>query len=188
MKSVRKRSTLRKSLILLTVSAGLFAGCATAPARVDYTPSSVMSATGSVSVVDFRYIPFESSVVASNQIKNTALGKIEIDKDVKDFFRDAVVAELRIVGIKLDSRTRMLGGDISEFIADDLGFTVNWTLRVRYLVKEIEGNKVLFESEKVVQRRTAKINLLNRFGALNETIKLNVEQLLKDPEFIKVIQ
>ena len=184
MKAARIMSTT--GLTFLAVSVSFLAGCATAPAPVNYAPSSVLSATGSVSVVDFRYLPYESGAVAKNQIKNTALGKIEIDRDVKDFVRDAVFAEFRFVGVKLDNRNRTVGGDIAEFLVDDLGFNVDWTLRVRYLVKEVGDNKMLFESEKVVQRRTAKF--VNPFGALNEIIKLNVEQLLKDPEFIKVIQ
>ncbi len=176
--------TFKGALALFAV--GILASCATAPAPVNYAPSSVLSATGSVCVGDFRYLPCDNGAVAKNQIKNTALGKIEIDRDVKDFFRDALFAELRFVGVKLDNKNRLLLGDISEFLIDDLGFNVDWSLKVRYAVKDMAENKVLFESEKVVQRRTAKF--VNPFGALNETIKLNVEQLLRDPEFMKAVQ
>jgi uncharacterized lipoprotein len=38
---------------------------------------------------------------------------------------------------------------------------------------------------KSTQRKTAKF--ANAFGAMNETIKLNVEDVLKDPAFTKAI-
>jgi hypothetical protein len=164
----------------------LLAGCATV-APVNYAPSSVLSASGNVAVSDFRYLPADARVVDPNQIKNTAMGSIKIDRDVKDFFRNAVFAELRFVGIRLDDNTRTLSGDIVEFLIDDLGYSVDWTLKVRYRVTgAAAADAPLFESEKVTQRKTAKF--INTFGALNETIKLNAEELIKDPAFIKAIQ
>ena len=163
----------------------LLAGCATV-APVNYAPSSVLSASGTVAVSEFRYLPAEARRVDPNQIRNTAMGSIKIDRDVKDFVRNAVFAELRFVGIKLDDPGRTLSGDIVEFLIDDLGYSIDWTLTVRYRVTGAAPAALLFESEKVTQRKTAKF--VNAFGALNETIKLNAEELIKDPAFIKAIQ
>lgn len=157
---------------------------------VNYAPSSVMTASGTVSVTDFTYRPAEvappgKTVVASNQIRNTAMGNIMIDRDVKVFVRDAVFSELRLVGIKTIENDRVLKGEIEEFLIDDLGYNVDWTLRIKYTIVDSAAKKELYSSVKNIQRRTAKF--ANVFGALNETIKMNAEELLKDPLFIKAI-
>lgn len=149
-----------------------------------------MTATGSLSVGDFKYLPAEvppagKTVMTSNQIRNTAIGNVKIDRDVKVFVRDAVFSELRFVGIKTTENGRLLTGDVEEFLLDDLGWSVDWTLRIKYTVTDTVTNKSLYASVKNIQRRTAKF--ANIFGALNETIKLNAEELIKDPEFIKAI-
>ena len=171
--------------LVLVACVVFLTGCVTA-APVNYAPSSVMTASGSVGVSSFKYVPADSGAVAPNQLKNTAMGDVKIDRDVKDFFRDAVFAELRFVGVKLDDKTRTLSGDILEFLVDDLGYSIDWTLRVRYQVAGADGAGPLFNAEKIVKRKTAK--MVNPFGALNETIKLNVEELIKDPAFIKAIK
>jgi uncharacterized lipoprotein len=178
---------------LLLAAVTLVAGCAGAPVPVNYAPSSVMTASGSLSVSDFNYLPAEvkpkepeKSPVAPNQIRNTAMGSILIDKEVKVFVRDAVFSELRFVGVKVNDEKRVLKGDVEEFMADDLGYNIDWTFRVKYAVTDKASGKVVYEGTKNIQRRTSKF--ANAFGALNETVKLNVEELLKDPAFLKAIQ
>jgi uncharacterized lipoprotein len=166
------------------VAVALLAGCA-APAAVNYAPSSVLSAKGAVSVSSFRYLPAEKKAVQPNQIRNTAMGDVKIDRDVKDFVRDAVFAELRFVGVTLNDPRRTLTGEIVDFLIDDLGYSIDWLLKIRYVVAGPSGGAALYEAEKTSQKKTAKF--VNPFGALNETIKLNVEELLKDPAFIKAI-
>jgi uncharacterized lipoprotein len=164
------------------------AGCAGGPVPVNYAPSSVKTATGALTVGDFRYLPSEAGAtkqVAPNVIRNTAIGTIGIDREVRTFVRDAVFSELRFVGIKTNDPHRVLTGEIEEFLADDLGFNVDWTLRTKYTLRDSASNQTIFEAVKSTQRRTAKF--ANPFGALNETVKLNVEQLLDDPEFLKAI-
>jgi hypothetical protein len=171
---------------LATIGCG---GPATIP--VNYAPSSIMTVSGSLMVADFTYPPSVVSTVpgkspvAPNQIRNTAMGDIKIDREVKQFVRDAVFSELRLVGLKIDNNSRVLKGDIEEFLIDDLGYNVDWTLRIKYVVSEPGSDKVLYSSVKNIKRRTAKF--ANPFGAMNETIKLNVEELLKDPDFVKCI-
>lgn len=143
-----------------------------------------MSASGSLSVKDFQYLPAVNGRVANNQIRNTALGSVIIDKDVSVFVKDAVFAELRFVGLKLDNPQRPMSGVITEFLIDDLGYSVDWTLSIKYTITDASGHSI-YEAEKVTKRNTAKF--ANAFGALNETIKLNVEELLKDPAFLKSV-
>jgi hypothetical protein len=179
-----------RRLPAMTAALGILAlsGCANAPAPVNYAPSSVKTATGSLSVANFKYLPSEPSApkpVAANQIRNTAMGAIKIDRDVNVFVRDAVFAELRFVGVKTNDDKKVLTGDVEEFLVDDLGFSVDWTLRIHYTLTNAASQAVIYQSEKVETRKTAKFT--NPFGALNETIKLNVEELLDDPDFVKAI-
>lgn len=166
------------ALVLLAL-----AGCA-ATLPVNYAPSSVMSAEGSASVDNFAYAPALSGKVKPNQIRNTAMGNIHFEQNIDLFFKEAVFKELRFVGVKLNNDAVKVGGEIEEFLIDDLGYSVDWTLRVRYDVTGPEGRR--YSSVKTVERNTNKF--ANVFGALNETIKLNVEEVLKDPEFLKAIR
>jgi hypothetical protein len=180
---MRKRCFVTSVMFALVLS-----GCASGPVPINYAPSSVKTATGALTVTDFRYLPSEPGAakrVDPNVIRNTAVGTIRIDREVRVFVRDAVFSELRFVGIKVNDPHRVLSGEIEEFLVDDLGFNVDWTLRIKYTVLDGASKQTVFQSVKNTQRRTAKF--ANAFGALNESIKLNVEQLLDDPDFIKAI-
>jgi uncharacterized lipoprotein len=166
------------ALIVLTLS-----GCvSTLP--MNYAPSSTLSASGSVSVVPFTYAPAQSGKVDANQIRNTAIGSMHFEQNIDIIFRDAVFKEMRFVGVKVDDPKRKLSGDIQEFLIDDLGWNVDWTLTVKYRVTD--SDSITYEGLKTIKRKTTKF--ANVFGALNETIKLNIEELIKDPAFISAIK
>ena len=114
------------------------------------------------------------------------MGNIFIDRDVNVFIRDAVFAELRFVGVKTDGTRVVLRGDIEEFLIDDLGYSVDWTLRLRYQLLDAGTQQPVYQAVKNTQRNTAKF--ANVFGALNETIKLNAEELMKDEAFLAAIK
>lgn len=160
------------------------AGCATGRLPVNYAPSSVLTAEGRVSVSSFAYLPAKDGKIKPYQIRNTAMGNIYFEQDIDVFYKEAVFKELRFVGVKLDSESLSLGGDIQEFLIDDLGYSVDWTLKVRYVVTASDGS-VKYDQVHTVERNTAKF--ANVFGALNETIKMNVELLLKDQAFVAAI-
>jgi uncharacterized lipoprotein len=174
----------------ITATAALaLSACVSGPVPINYAPSSVKTASGALSVGDFTYLPSEPprpKLVPADVIRNTAAGTVKIDRPVRVFVRDAVFAELRFVGIKTNEPGKILTGEIQEFLIDDLGFNVDWTLRVKYSLTDAASKSVVYESVKNTQRRTAKF--ANPFGALNESIKLNVEQLLDDAEFTKAIR
>jgi len=147
-----------------------------------------MSADGALSLADFKYLPSEPSAqnkVPADVIRNTAMGTARIDRPVDKYIRDAVFSELRLVGIKTNDNSRVLSGDIQEFLIDDLGYSVDWTLRIRYVLTDATSKGVVFDSIKETKRNTAKF--ANAFGAMNETVKLNVEELLKDSRFRALI-
>ena len=170
------RAGLALGLLLLT-------GCTTI-LPLNYSPASVLSASGSVSVAEFRYLPALNGRVKPNQIRNTAWDDLLFDQEIGAFFRDAVLKELGLVGIKTDSKMRTLSGEVREFFIDDLGYNVDWTLRVLYRARDRE--KTLYESEKITQRRTAKGG--DPFKPMYETIKLNIDEIIKDPAFLKAIK
>jgi hypothetical protein len=177
---------LASSLSVLAVAS--LVGCANAPIPVNYAPSSVKTATGALQVGDFKYLPAEAGAtkpIPANLIRNTAMGEIKIDRDVKVFVRDAVFAELRFVGVKANDPGKVLTGDIEEFLVDDLGYSIDWTLRIKYTLTDTTSKAVLYQAVKNTQRNTAKF--ANPFGALNETIKINAESLLDDSIFVKAI-
>jgi uncharacterized lipoprotein len=181
----KNKSVLALAALGLIVT---LSGCVSAPIPLNYSPSSVKTAAGSLSVGDFRYLPSETGaakIQPPDQIRNTAIGSIKIDKPVKVFVRDAVFAELRFVGIKTNDPAKVLTGEIEEFLVDDLGFNVDWTLRIHYVLSDAVSKSVLYQGVKTTQRKTAKF--ANPFGAINETVKLDVELLLDDADFIKAI-
>lgn len=142
-----------------------------------------MSATGSVDVVSFEYLPAASGKVKPNQIRNTALGTILFEQNIDTIFRDAVFKELKFMGVTMQNDTRKLTGVIEEFLIDDLGYSVDWTVRVKFVVTE--DGQVTYDSTKEIIRKTSKF--ANPFGALNETIKLSIEELVKDATFLEAI-
>ena len=101
------------------------------------------------------------------------MGNLKFDKNIDIFFSDAVSAELRFVGVKLDDKTRILSSEIEDFQIDDLSYNVDWTLKVTYLIKNLKTGEVIYTSTKIIRRKASK--LVNVSSALNEMIKLNIE-------------
>ena len=179
----KKYFVLTVILLILGVAMFIVEGCARIP--LNYSPSYVSKASGSVSISNFKYLPAETGKVKPFQIRNTAFGNLKFDKNIDIFFRDAVLAELRFGGVKLDDKTRILGGEIEDFLIDELSSSVDWTLKVHYLVKNLQTGHTVYVSTKTTQRKASK--LVNISSALDEMIKLNIEELLKDEAFIKAI-
>ncbi|MGP8153455.1 MAG: hypothetical protein ACLQBQ_04825 [Smithella sp.] len=179
----RRVLSLTAMLLLLRVAMFFVDGCARIP--LSYLPSSANKVSGSVSVSSFKYLPAETGKVKPFQIRNTALGNLKFDKNINIFFRDSVAAELRFSGVELDDKTRVLSGEIEDLLIDDLSYDVNWTLKVNYLVKDLQTGDAVYASTKTTQRKASK--LVNVNSALNEMIKLNIEELIKDEGFIKAI-
>lgn len=161
----------------------LLGGCSSAPMVLHYAPNSTMTVHGAEQVGSFRYMPAEQGKAKPNQIRNTAIGNVLLDKNVADYFNQAVFDESRFVGIKMGSGAK-LSGTINDFLIDDLGYSVDWTLDVTYDVTAEDGSQC-YSSDKVLKKHTAKF--ANAFGTLNEVIKLNIEKLFADPAFVRCI-
>jgi hypothetical protein len=179
----RKILVLTVIIILWGVTLFFIEGCARIP--LSHLPGSVSKISGSVSISNFKYVPAESGKVKSYQIRNTSIGSLKFDKNIDTFFRDAVFAELHSTGIKLDDKNLVLGGEIKDFLIDELSASVDWTLIVNYSVNNLQTGDTLYKSTKITKRKVSK--LVNISSAVAEMIKLNIEELLQDKEFIKAI-
>lgn len=173
-------------LFALVSSLLLVTACATAPGvTVNYSPTSTMSLHGAVTVGKFGYAPAESGKVKDNQIQNTAIGSIYLAQPVADLFQRALTLESRFVGISIaDGPT--VHGKINSFLADDLGYSVDWTLDVTYIVDSPSGATQCYQSDKVYKERTAKFFNFN--GTLDTIIRKNIEELFQDPAFVACIK
>ena len=161
-------------------------GCSSAPITLNYAPSSTMSVEGSVNVGDFKYLPGEiNPEVKPNQIRNTAIGNIVFEKNVDEYFEKAVFTESRFVGISVGKSENELSGEIQEFLIDDLGYSIDWTLKVNYRVNS-KGHNTCYEKTHRIKKNTAKF--ANVFGTLNEIMKLNIEQTFSDQAFLDCIE
>lgn len=179
----------RRILFALFVATAL-AGCGTPTGlTIDYAPSSTKTAQGSLAVGEFTYSavdPKTSKPMPPDVIRNTAMGEIKLDRDVSKFIRDAVFVELRFVGINTSSSGKVLTGDIQDFFIDDLGYSIDWTYKVNYTVKEETSGNIVYAAVKNIQRKTNKFG--NALGVLKENIKMSVEELIEDPDFLKSIK
>jgi hypothetical protein len=182
--SISNRSlVLMVKLLLLASAMVFFYGCVRIP--LNYSPQSLIKVSGSISVSNFKYLPAESGEVKPYQVRNTAILKLEFDKDIGTFFRDAVSADLRSAGIQLDNKTLVLSGNIEEFGVDELKSHANISLKVIYWIKNLKTGDIVYTSTKVTNREASKLLHVSR--ALNEMIKLNIEELLNDKTFINAI-
>jgi uncharacterized lipoprotein len=179
---MRYVAVIAAAMVAVAVGVGGCAGTDTVP--VDYSPSSTLTATGAVQIATFNYLPSINGKMKPNQLRNTAMGDILLNKTISAYFHDALFTELRFVGVKVGSGNVQLSGDIKEFLVDDLGYSIDWTVDVHYVVKD-SGGKVIYDSEKVTKNRTAKF--ANAFVALNQQVKQNIESLITDADFIKAI-
>lgn len=165
------------------VPLSLLAACAT-PVTVTYSPTSTMSLHGSETVGNFEYAPAKQGKLKDNQIQNTAIGSIYIDNPVAKLFGQAFLLESRFVGIAINSGPSV-HGTINSFLADDLGYHVDWTLDVTYVVSGASGAAPCYRTQKVLKKRTSKFFNVN--GAIDQVIRLNIEELFKDPAFVACI-
>jgi hypothetical protein len=175
-------------LLLSLVALFLLAGCQTPTLPLNYAPSSALTVVGNVSVGLFTYGPAVQGKVRPNQIRVAApLGNhaVNFDQNIDTFFKGAVFKELRVVGVHLDRHEKLLSGILDEFLIDDFAFHSDWTLTVHYLVTNETAGTTVYDKVKVVQRDTPKGDEL--INALNETVRLNIEEIIKDPDFIRAI-
>ena len=172
-----------KYLFLPALMVIFFTGCGPKNIVINYSPSSTMVVKGETKIGDFEYLPLQKFDIEANQIRNTAIGSIIFEKNINQYFKDALFNESRLVGISIDSDKNILSGQINDFLIDDLGYSIDWTIDVKYNLKK--NGTLCFSKDKIINKNTSKF--INVFGSLNEVIKLNIEELFKDEDFKKCI-
>lgn len=180
--------SLLPSLVGL-LAAFLLTGCQTQTMHLSYVPKSSITATGTVSVAAFAYGPAVYGNLRTNQIITLSpLGnrKVNIVPPVAAFFQTALSKELQLVGIHPNSGDKVLSGTINQLLFNDFPFSKYWTLAVHYSVTSTASSTTVYDDVKVIRRETVKEDEPLNTG-LNETIKLNIEEIIKDPDFIKAI-
>lgn len=112
-------------LFFIIILSLFFASCsATLP--IAYSPSNLITGTGTVSVERFSYTAARKGIVASNQPEKnpSGLGDIYISEDIETLFTDAVQKEMRFSGYKLaESAPMSISGNIDRFYYDWVGFS-----------------------------------------------------------------
>ncbi|MDP2156312.1 MAG: hypothetical protein Q8K68_01215, partial [Nitrospirota bacterium] len=145
--SEKRRKHYMRSIasFFIIISSLLLSSCA-ATLPIAYTPSNLVSGTGSVSVERFYYTSARKGNIAPNQPeKNPAgMGDIYLSDDIETLFTDAVRKELRFSGYKLaESVPISIAGTIDRFYYDWVGLlTVSVDIVVTFRVGQ-EG-KVIF--------------------------------------------
>jgi len=113
---------------------------------IAYSPSNLVTGTGSVSVERFTYTAARKGTVAHNQPEKnpSGIGDIYLSDDIESLFTDAVRKELRFSGYKLAEEVPIsISGTIDRFYYDWVGFsTQSIDIVIDFRVRK--NGKVLF--------------------------------------------
>lgn len=144
-------------------------GCAGTIPTDSYTPQNHIryENANSIAVGTFTYSPTCKYPIAPNQIQNTAVGSIYISSNVSDFVKRATALELEKTGLRLsDLASIAVSGDVLEFMADDLGYSIHWTYRIRYkLIDQQTGHELYSAEYKPDIKKTGKFGLASDFSS-----------------------
>ena len=168
-----------KKLLLMVLAVAMvgMAGCAGTIPTDSYMPQNFIRFDNKnpVDMGNFTYQPFLDGKVKPNQIQNTAMGSIYISSNVAEMVRRATALELEKTGLKLTDQTDIsVAGDVLEFKADDLGYSVDWTYAIRYKILSKKDNKTLFTREyRPPMKSTGKFGLPSDLAPIVHEVILN---------------
>ena len=194
-----------KALVAIGLALGMTACSGTIP--VNYTPQNFVRFGGSTDIGPFTYAPTKTAEViveptkalnpsgfngatqrrlsvAPNQIQNTAVGQIYLGVNVADLVQRATAQELERTGFKIDDRSPLrLSGEVLEFKADDLGYSVDWTYSVRYVIDQKSDGGVLLSDTYVADtKKTGKFGQPADYApSINEMILSAYDKFIRDP-------
>jgi uncharacterized lipoprotein len=170
---------MKLEICVISLLLSFCVGCTSPTLIVNYTPGSTMTVEGTMNVGEFRYIPGEDEKLQPNQIRNTAAGTPTFDKPIDEIIETAVFTEARFVGIELGDSAHLLTGEIIEFLLDDLGFSMEWTLEIRYLIAGC------YDRTQTVKKRDEKF--MRTLAKFYLVIRQNIELLFADTDFRRCI-
>ncbi|MGH8780152.1 hypothetical protein [Paraburkholderia sp.] len=166
----------------------LLPGCSWFSPWFSHHRSHVEPVTGSLAIApaqDFVYVPALSEHHSANRIENTAVSSIFLKQDVNAAVRDAIAAQLRLAGFDVAGTRRVLSGRIEKCFVDDERSPAHWTLKIYYVVTDVETGRVVYTSTKTVRREAPKFT--NNAIALEDTVRANVQILIDDSSFASAL-
>lgn len=179
------------ALVVMMVVVGM-CGCAATLPTTAYTPQNFARVQGEMDMGEFVYIPFVEGIVKkSNQIQNTAAGTLYISMDVADFVKRGTALELEKSGIFLSEQCPYaLSGNILEFKADDLGYSVDWKYAIQYKIINKTDNATLFDKTfRPSPKKTGKFGLPSDYAnTAGEMILSGYDLFIRDPDVRRIVE
>lgn len=167
----------------------LLGGCSgTIP--VNYTPHNIVRYHGSINMGKFTYAPADSGKVKPNQVQNTAAGSIYLPTNIGDLVQRATALELEKTGFQLGaSPDLVLSGNVLEFKAADLGYSVNWSYSVDYVItNSTSGRKLLDKTYAADPVKTGKFGQASDYSSsINELILSAYDKFIQDPQVRQIL-
>lgn len=166
-------------------------GCAGTLPTNSYVPQNIVRVEGQSDVGQFKYLPFEEKKVSkANQIQNRAIGSIYIASNVADYVRRGTALELEKSGVKIDASTPfVIEGNVVEFMADDLGYSVHWTYKIQYIIKNKTDGTILFDKTfEPEMKKTGKFGLpLDYANVIAEIVLSGYELFIREQQVQDIV-
>ena len=167
---------------LLVISTGC---SATIPIGA-YIPQNHVRLSGEIAVGDFSYQPFlDQKVQKANQFQNTAAGEIYAGLEIAELVKRGTALELEKTNVLLNENSYyQLNGNVLEFKLDDLGYSIDWTYKIKYSIVEQKTGAVVFENTYEPPAKTSgKFNAAADYEQhVNMMIGQGYEMFIKDLE------
>lgn len=136
---------------LLAVVSGIvllgMAGCSGTIPIDAYSPQNIVryQHNNAVDVGQFTYAPEKAGELMPNQLENTAAGSVYLSTGIAEMVRRVTALELEKTGLFLDGMAKIvISGEVIKFIADDYGYSVDWTYAVVYTITDKDNGAELF--------------------------------------------
>lgn len=171
---------------------GMYGCSAKIPTDV-YTPqgATLYENNNPIDIGGFVYEPIKTLGMEPNQIQNTAIGSVYLSTSVAEMVRNITMLELQKSGMSIDYNTDLVvSGDILEFKADDVGYTVHWTYAVHYKISRKNTNEVLFSrnySPQMLITRKLFASPATIGGFAQKVVSDAFELFVKDPDVREIL-
>lgn len=184
---------MKHATVFLSISFMLFlTACAGTLPTNSYVPQNYTKVAGILEIGEFTYQPFlDGKVSKPNQMQNTAIGQILLSMDVAEYIKRGTALELEKSGITLLSTAPVrLDGKIIEFMADDLGYSIDLRYSIQYrLIAKESGGIVIDKIYIVPQKKVGKFGDAATFANVAaEMILAGYNLFIMDAEVAKILE
>lgn len=143
-----RNQTMKKIIAIFLASMSLV-GCTldTYFNEHSYQSQNYININSSTMLGAFTYEPAKYGRVKENQIENTALGSIYLDRNLNEIVKQITATELKLTGIQVGTGKLKLFGNIKQFKIDDLGYSADSHYIINY--KIMKNNDVVWDKDYV---------------------------------------